>query len=81
MSKKRLTLFDGLRMPRFGALLKFRFFFNLAFTVFISIFALYAQHQLQLSPDMTDYVLAYMGVLIVWVLGGWDLKHVSRVQR
>jgi DHA1 family tetracycline resistance protein-like MFS transporter len=55
-------------------LLQIRFFFGLAFATFQTMFALYALYRLGLEADETGYVLAYVGVLAVFVQGvaiGW----------
>jgi DHA1 family tetracycline resistance protein-like MFS transporter len=59
----------ALNRPKVGPLLHVRFFFGLAFSMFQSIFALYAQYKLDLSAQTTGYVLAYVGVLSVLVQG------------
>jgi MFS family permease len=46
-----------------------RFFFGLAFSMFQSIFSLYAANKLQLSTQTTGFVLAYVGLLSVLVQG------------
>jgi len=60
----------ALKRPVVGPLLHVRFFFGLAFATFQSIFALYAQYKLALSPASTGYILAYVGVLSVITQGG-----------
>ncbi len=73
------ALWQALNRPRVGPLLHVRFFFGLAFAVFQTIFALYAQYRLQLAANQTGYVLAYVGVLAVFVQGvaiGWLTAHV-----
>jgi len=55
-----------------------RFFFGLAFSMFQTIFSLYAQYRLHLSAQTTGYVLAYVGLLSVVVQGagiGWATKR------
>lgn len=63
------ALWTALSRPRVGPLLHTRFFFGLAFAMFQSIFALYAQFRLNLNAQTTGYVLAYVGVLLVIVQG------------
>ena len=63
------ALWQALNRPRVGPLLHTRFFFGLAFAMFQSIFALYAQYRLSLTAQTTGYVLAYVGVLAVIVQG------------
>jgi DHA1 family tetracycline resistance protein-like MFS transporter len=59
----------ALNRQRVGPLLHVRFLFALAFTMFQSIFSLYAAYKLHLSPQSTGYVLAYVGLLSVLVQG------------
>ena len=66
-SFKALT--EALNRPKAGPLLYVRFFYGLAFATFQSVFALYAQ-AIDLSPQTTGYVLAYVGLLSVVVQGG-----------
>jgi DHA1 family tetracycline resistance protein-like MFS transporter len=66
--------FDALaaafRRPHVGPLLHVRFFFGLAFSMFQSIFALYAAGRpLNLSVQGTGFVLAYVGLLAVLIQG------------
>ncbi len=63
------ALWQALNRPRVGRLLHTRLFFSLAFATFQSIFALYAQYRLQLGPQETGFVLAYVGLLSVFVQG------------
>lgn len=63
------ALIVALNRPRVGPLLHTRFFFGLAFALFQSVFALYAQYRLQLTAQTTGYVLAYVGLLSVLVQG------------
>jgi DHA1 family tetracycline resistance protein-like MFS transporter len=68
------ALWQALNRPRVGPLLHIRFFFGLAFAIFQTIFALYAQYRLGLQANETGYVLTYVGVLAVLVQGvaiGW----------
>lgn len=68
------AMWQALRKPRVGPLLHIRFFFGLAFSMFQTIFALYAQYKLGLNAQTTAYVLTYVGVLSVVVQGfgvGW----------
>jgi DHA1 family tetracycline resistance protein-like MFS transporter len=64
------ALITALNRPVVGPLLHVRFFFGLAFAIFQSIFALYAQYKLNLGADKTGYILAYVGVLSVVTQGG-----------
>lgn len=68
------TILAALQRPRVGPLLHIRFLFGLAFSMFQTIFALYAERRLGLTAQSTGYVLAYVGVLAVLVQGvgvGW----------
>jgi DHA1 family tetracycline resistance protein-like MFS transporter len=68
------SLWQALNRPRVGPLLHVRFFFGLAFAVFQTIFALYAQYRLGLGAGETGYVLTYVGLLAALVQGvaiGW----------
>jgi len=64
------ALVAALNRPDVGPLLHVRFFFSLAFSMFQSIFTLYAQKKLNLGSDSTGYILAYVGFLAVLVQGG-----------
>ena len=57
------AMLQTLKRPFVGPLLHTRFFFGLAFAMFQSIFALYAQYRLNLDGRQTGYILAYVGVL------------------
>lgn len=62
------ALAAALRRPRTGELFHVRFFFGLSFSMFQSIFALYASGApLQLTPQATGFVLTYVGVVTVLV--------------
>ncbi len=63
------ALLEALRRPVVGPLLHTRFFFGLAFSIFQSIFALYALERFQLDAVQTGYILAYVGVLSVFTQG------------
>jgi DHA1 family tetracycline resistance protein-like MFS transporter len=62
-------LWQCITRPLFGALLRVRLLYMLAFTLFTANFALWAQHSLGLSDQTTSYVLTYVGILIVLVQG------------
>jgi DHA1 family tetracycline resistance protein-like MFS transporter len=53
-----------------GPLLVATVLFGLSFTIFQTIFALYAERRLSLSAQQTSYVLTYAGVLIAAAQGG-----------
>lgn len=63
------ALITAFNRPKVGPLLHVRFFFGLAFSMFQSIFSLYAASKLQLSTQTTGFVLAYVGILSVLVQG------------
>lgn len=64
------SLWAALQRPRVGPLFHLRFFFGMAFSMFQSIFALYAAGDpLNLSIEQTGLVLGYVGVLAVIVQG------------
>jgi MFS transporter, DHA1 family, tetracycline resistance protein len=62
-------LLDALRRPLVGPLLHTRFFFAMAFSIFQSIFTLYALERFQIDAQHTGYILAYVGVLSVFTQG------------
>jgi DHA1 family tetracycline resistance protein-like MFS transporter len=64
------ALLAALRRPCVGPLLHAGLFFGLAFTMFQTVFALFAERRLSLTAQETSYVLAYAGVLIAGVQGG-----------
>ena len=63
------SLWQALNRPRVGPLLNIRFFFGLAFSIFQTIFALYALYRLDLDARATGFILTYVGVLSVIVQG------------
>jgi DHA1 family tetracycline resistance protein-like MFS transporter len=63
------ALLQALQRPHTGPLLHVRFFYGLAFAVFQTIFALYAQ-SIGLTSQTTGYVLAYVGLLSVITQAG-----------
>ena len=64
------ALISALRRPFSGSLLITRFFFGLAFSIFQTIFSLYALRRFGLDAQQTGFVLTYVGVLSVIVQGG-----------
>jgi DHA1 family tetracycline resistance protein-like MFS transporter len=60
----------ALRRPFSGSLLITRFFFGLAFSIFQTIFALYALRRFGLGATETGFILTYVGVLSVIVQAG-----------
>jgi DHA1 family tetracycline resistance protein-like MFS transporter len=77
------ALWEGLHRPCVGPLLNVLLFYGLAFTIFQTIFSLFAQKRLSLDAQVTSYVLTYVGFLIVAVQGGgigWLTKRFSDKQ-
>ena len=64
------ALWIALRRPCVGPLLNHRLFYGLAFTMFQTIFAVFAGRKLGLSAQSTSYVLTYVGIVIAVVQGG-----------
>jgi DHA1 family tetracycline resistance protein-like MFS transporter len=64
------ALMDALKRPFTGSLLITRFFFGLAFSIFQTIFALYALRRFNLDATQTGFILTYVGVLAAIVQGG-----------
>ncbi len=64
------ALIDALKRPFSGPLLITRFFFGLAFSLFQTIFSLYALRRFNLDAQQTGYILAYVGLLAAIVQGG-----------
>jgi DHA1 family tetracycline resistance protein-like MFS transporter len=62
-------MLQALRRPVVGPLLHTRFFFGLAFSMFQTVFALYAQYRFELSARETAFILTYVGVLSVFTQG------------
>lgn len=63
------ALITALKRPFTGSLLITRFFFSLAFSIFQTIFSLYALAKFDLTARDTGFVLTYVGVLSVIVQG------------
>jgi DHA1 family tetracycline resistance protein-like MFS transporter len=64
------ALVEALKRPFSGPLLITRFFFGLAFSIFQTIFALYALRRFNLGATETGFILTYVGVLSVVVQAG-----------
>jgi DHA1 family tetracycline resistance protein-like MFS transporter len=64
------ALLEALKRPFSGPLLITRFFFGLAFSLFQTIFSLYALRRFDLDAQQTGYILAYVGLLAAIVQGG-----------
>lgn len=63
------TMLTALRRPYVGNLLHTRFIFGLAFSIFQSIFTLYALRAFQLQAEQTGLILGYVGLLAVLTQG------------
>jgi DHA1 family tetracycline resistance protein-like MFS transporter len=63
------ALVTALKRPFTGSLLITRFFFSLAFSIFQTIFSLYALAKFNLTARDTGLVLTYVGILSVIVQG------------
>jgi DHA1 family tetracycline resistance protein-like MFS transporter len=63
------ALVAALKRPFTGSLLITRFFFSLAFSIFQTIFSLYALAKFNLTARDTGFILTYVGVLSVFVQG------------
>ncbi|MGQ9467732.1 MAG: MFS transporter [Anaerolineae bacterium] len=63
------ALWEALSLPCVGPLLQTQLFYSLAFTIFETIFSLFALKRLGLDARSTSYVLTYVGVLVVLVQG------------
>lgn len=63
------ALWEALRLPCVGPLLQTQLFFSLAFTIFETVFSLFARERLELDARATSFVLTYVGVLVVVVQG------------
>jgi DHA1 family tetracycline resistance protein-like MFS transporter len=64
------ALLNALKRPLVGPLLHTRFFFALAFSLFQSIFTLYALKRFGLESTQTGYILAYVGLISAITQGG-----------
>jgi DHA1 family tetracycline resistance protein-like MFS transporter len=64
------ALLGALKRNCVGPLLIYQLFYGLAFTMFQTIFALFAGQRLGLTAQSTSYVLTYVGILAVLVQGG-----------
>ena len=63
------ALIDALNHPNTGPLLLIRFFIMLAYTIFWSVFSLFAHIKLNLSMQSTGFVMAAIGFYSVIVQG------------
>ncbi len=72
------ALIAAFRRPRVGSLFQVRFFFGLSFSMFQSIFVLYAAGRpLNLSVQGTGFVLTYVGLLAV-IMQGFAIGKLTR---
>lgn len=63
------ALIVALKRPFTGPILTTRFFYGLAFSIFQTIFSLYALTKFNLSARDTGFILTYVGVLAAFVQG------------
>lgn len=63
------ALITAVNRPKVGPLLLVRTFLMLAFAIFQTVFALFAQRKLGLSAQSTGFVLTYIGLYSVFVQG------------
>jgi MFS transporter, DHA1 family, tetracycline resistance protein len=63
------AMLASLNRPYVGPLLHTRFFFGLAFSMFQTIFSLYALTRFNLKVQETAYILTYVGLLSVFTQG------------
>lgn len=63
------AMWSALRRPLIGPLLHTRFFFGLAFSIFQTIFSLYALERFKVDAQHTGFILAYVGILSVITQG------------
>ena len=63
------NLNQAFKRPQVGPLLYTRFFFSLAFSIFQTVFPLYAYKRLELQANETAYILTYVGILVALVQG------------
>jgi DHA1 family tetracycline resistance protein-like MFS transporter len=64
------ALWEALHRPCVGPLLNVQLLYALAFTLFETIFSLFALERLGLDARSTSFVLTYVGLLVVAVQGG-----------
>ena len=64
------ALWEALHRPCVGPLLNVQLLYALAFTLFETIFSLFALERLGLDARATSYILTYVGLLVVAVQGG-----------
>jgi MFS transporter, DHA1 family, tetracycline resistance protein len=74
------TLTDALSRPKVGPLLRVRFFLMMAFSMFMTVFVLFAQQRLDLTTRYTGLVLTFIGLYSILVQGvgvGILTKHIK----
>jgi len=71
------ALWQAINRPRVGPLIHIRFFFGLAFSMFQTIFALFAQSRLGLDARQTGFVLTYVGLLSA-LIQGFGVARISK---
>jgi len=70
------ALTKALKRPCVGPLLTVVLVYGLAFTMFETMFSLFAQKKLGFTAQTTSFVLTYVGVLVVLIQGG-GIKYLS----
>ncbi len=75
-----VSMLAAIRRPFTGSLLITRFFFGLAFSIFQTIFSLYALTRFELTATQTGYILTYVGVLSVFTQGFLVGRLINRVR-
>lgn len=65
------ALLSALARPVVGSLLWVRFCFAIAFNSFQTVFPLYILHKFGLGAQQTGYILAYIGIVLVIMQGGF----------
>lgn len=70
------TTITMLSQPQVGPLLNLRFFYGYAFSLLQTVFPIYANIQLGLSPSQTAFVLAYVGIGAA-IVQGWAVGKLT----
>jgi DHA1 family tetracycline resistance protein-like MFS transporter len=63
------ALWQALHRPCVGPLLTHRLFYQISFSLFLSLFALFAQQRLALNAQAVSYAFTYAGVMLALVKG------------
>jgi len=69
-------VFEMLLRPKVGPLLNLRFFFGYAFALLQTVFPIYANKQLGLTPAQTAFTLTYVGVGSA-IVQGWAIGKLT----